>query len=153
MRPAGSNSTGISIMAANDCGWSVVRPVPLGCGILIVAAALACAGYAAGAFDGTYTGQAAMVSGNNGATCRSFATSITVTENHLTYVHGGNYAVIKTDVAPDGSFSGSGPLNTNRGKGGVPLVETLNGKVTGGTIEADAANPGCAFHLSLRKAS
>jgi hypothetical protein len=138
-------------MKMDHCGRRSVRSALFGSGALIAAATLAYAAQAAGPFDGTYTGQAALVSGNNGSICKTFATSITVTDGHLTYVHGGGYAVIHTDVAADGSFNGSGPIASSRGRG-APVLETLQGKVSGSAIDADAASPNCSFHLSLRKA-
>jgi hypothetical protein len=140
------------IMACSDRGGVTFRAILFG-GVLLGAAAIACEVSAAGAFDGTYVGQAALMSGNNGSICKTFNASMTVANDRLSYVHGGGYAVINTDVAADGSFSGSAPLNANRGKGGVSMVETLKGKVTGSTLEADASNPGCSFHLVLKKAS
>jgi hypothetical protein len=139
-------------MTIDHCNWRSVRLALVGGGALIAAAALVCAAQAAGPFDGTYTGQAALVSGNNGAICKTFATSITVTDGRLSYVHGSGYAIINTDVAADGSFNGSGPIGSSKTKGGAPALETLQGKVSGSAIEADAAGPACAFHLSLRKA-
>jgi len=119
----------------------------VGAGALIAAGALALGAQAAGPFDGTYTGEAAMTRGNNGSICKTYAASISVTDGHLTFVAGGGYAVINTDVAADGSFSGSGLL-----KGVKGAMETLNGKVSGRAIEAEVGNPYCGFHLSLRKA-
>jgi hypothetical protein len=138
-------------MAMDDCGRRAVRAGRLCAGGLIVAGALGfaalAAALAAGAFDGTYVGQAALMSGNNGSICKTFSASMTVTNDHLSYVHGGGYAVFNTDVGADGSFSGSAPLK------GTRFVEMLKGKVTGGTIDADVGNPNCSFHLLLKKSS
>jgi hypothetical protein len=117
--------------------------------VLVSATALTCTAHAAGAFDGTYTGQAALMSGDNRSTCKTFATSITVTNDHLTYVHGGGYAIINTDVAADGSFSGSGLLKGSK----PPSAEVLKGQVTGSAIDASASGSFCSYHLTLRKAS
>jgi hypothetical protein len=116
------------------------------CGVMIGAVALTCAAYAAGAFDGTYAGMARMTSGNNGTVCKTFSVSMTVTDSHLTYAHS-TYALITTDVAADGSFSGSGQIKGSR----PPTEVALKGKVSGGSIEADASSVNCAFHLSLAK--
>jgi hypothetical protein len=132
-------------MAMDDCARCAVRAGRLGAGGLIVAGALGFAALAAGAFDGTYVGQAALMSGNNGSICKTFSASMTVTNDHLSYVHGGGYAVFNADVGADGSFSGSAPLK------GTRFVEMLKGKVTGGTIDADVGNPNCSFHLLLKK--
>ena len=129
--------------------WSAV----VGAGALIVVAGLAIAAQAAGPFDGTYTGPATMTSGNNSAVCKTFRASITVTDSHLTYNHG-QYAVINTDVAADGSFSGSAAINAATGRGGHgPAQVTLQGKAAGGAIDAQASSENCAFHLTLRKTS
>ena len=129
--------------------WSAVA----GASVLVAVAGLAFAARAAGPFDGTYAGQAALVSGNNGGVCKTFNTSISVTDGHLTYVHGG-YAVIHTDVAADGSFNGSGAGTAIQGgRGGrAPADVTLQGKVAGSAIDAQVSSPNCAFHLTLRKA-
>jgi hypothetical protein len=128
--------------------WSAV----VGAGALIAVAGLAVAAQAAGPFDGTYSGPAALVSGNNSAVCKTFRASITVTDGHLTYNHGA-YAVINTDVAADGSFSGSATINAVHGRGGgAPSQVTLQGKVAGSAIDAQASSENCAFHLTLRKA-
>jgi hypothetical protein len=134
-------------MAMDDCGRRGVRGVMFGAGGLIVAAALAFAVHAAGAFDGTYVGQAALMSGNNSSICKRFSASMTVLTDHLTHVHGRGYAVINTDVGSDGSFSGSAPLN------GTRFTEMLKGEVTGSTIDADVGSPNCSFQLLLKKSS
>jgi|HubBroStandDraft_1064217.scaffolds.fasta_scaffold493530_2 hypothetical protein len=128
--------------------WSAV----VGAGALIAVAGLDYAAQAAGPFDGTYTGPATLVSGNNSAVCKTFRASITVTDGHLTYNQGA-YATIKTDVAADGSFSGSAALNAVTGRGGhAPAQVTLQGKVAGSAIDAQASSENCAYHLTLRKA-
>jgi hypothetical protein len=128
--------------------WSAV----VGAGALIAVAGLNYAAQAAGPFDGTYRGPATLVSGNNSAVCKTFATSITVTDSHLTYNHGA-YAVINTDVAADGSFSGSAAINAVGGRGThAPAQVTLQGKVAGSAIDAQVSSENCAFHLTLRKA-
>ncbi len=116
------------------------------CGVVFGALALSCAAYAAGAFDGTYAGMARLGAGNNGSVCKTFSASITVANNELTYAHA-TYALIKTEVAADGSFSGSAILKGTR----PPSEEVLKGKISGGSLEADASSVNCAFHLSLSK--
>lgn len=139
-------------MTRDDCGRWSVRWGMVGAGALIAVAVLAFAAQAAGPFDGTYSGPATMVSGNNSAVCKTFRASITVTDGHLTYNHG-QYAVINTDVAADGSFSGSAALNAVTGRGGhAPAQVTLQGKVAGSAIDAQASSENCAYHLTLRKA-
>jgi hypothetical protein len=116
------------------------------CGVVIAALALSCAAYAAGAFDGTYAGMARLGAGNNGSICKTFSASINVADSQLTYAHA-TYALIKTTVAPDGTFSGSAMIKGYR----TPTEEVLKGKISGSSLEADASNPSCAFHLSLTK--
>lgn len=144
---------GASGMMLGHFGRRTVWSGVVGAGALIAVAGLAFAAQAAGPFDGTYTGQAALVSGNNGGVCKTFNTSISVTDGHLTYVHGG-YAVIHTNVAADGSFNGSGAGTAIQGGRGAhgPAEVTLQGKVAGSSIDAQASSPNCAFHLTLRKA-
>ncbi len=103
---------------------------------------------AAGRFDGTYTGTATLQPGNNVGNCRTFTTSITVTNDRLTYVHGANVAVVNADVAADGSFNGSGQYMVGR----TPAAQTLTGKITGGKLEGDTSSPYCKYHLFLNKA-
>ncbi len=116
------------------------------CGVVIGAVALSFAAFAAGTFDGTYAGIARLGAGNNGSVCKSFSASISVADGHLTYAHS-TYALIHADVAADGSFSGSGILKGSR----PPGEEQLKGKISGGSLEADATSVNCAFHLSLTK--
>jgi hypothetical protein len=102
---------------------------------------------AAGRYDGTYVGQATLLPGGNVGACRSFSTSISVTNDKLTYVHGANVAVVTTDIAADGSFNGSGLYTPVR----TPVALQLTGKVTGNRIEADSSSPYCKYHLFLTK--
>jgi hypothetical protein len=61
--------------------------------------------------------------------------------------------VINTDVAADGSFSGSAAINAVSGRGThAPAQVTLQGKVAGSAIDAQVSSENCAFHLTLRKA-
>ncbi len=71
-------------MQVNHMGRRSVRSALAVGGALIAAAALAGAARAAGPFDGTYTGPAVLLSGNNGTVCKTFSTSMTVTDGHLT---------------------------------------------------------------------
>jgi hypothetical protein len=158
MRPVGATmGAGIdtegSGMMRGQFGRGTVWSALAGASALIAVAGLAFAAQAAGPFDGTYTGQAALVSGNNSGVCQTFNTSISVTDGHLTYVHGG-YAVIHTDVAADGSFNGSGEIAAVAGgRGGHgPAQATLQGKVASSAIDAQVSSPNCVFHLTLRKA-
>lgn len=102
---------------------------------------------AAGQYDGTYTGVANLLPGLNGHACKSFNASISVTNDRLTYVHGANVAVITTDIAANGSFSGSGLYEGVRGS----VAQVLTGTVTGNRIEADTSSPYCKYHLSLTR--
>ena len=139
-------------MMQGHFGCRTVWSALVGAGALIAVAGLAIAAQAAGPFDGTYTGPATLTSGNNSAVCKTFRASIAVTDGHLTYNHG-QYAVINTDVAADGSFSGSGAINAVTGRSGHgPSQVTLQGKVAGSAIDAQASSENCAYHLTLRKA-
>jgi hypothetical protein len=144
--------TGAPGMMLDHFGHRTVWSAVVGAGALIALAGLAFAAQAAGPFDGTYTGPATLASGNNSAVCKTFRASITVTDGHLTYNHG-QYAVINTDVAADGSFSGSAAINAIAGgRGGhAPAQVTLQGKVAGSAIDAQASSENCAYHLTLRK--
>jgi hypothetical protein len=135
-------------MTVARCDWLSIRSVLVGGGALIAAAGLACGACAAGPFDGTYAGRAALVSGNNGTVCKSFPASMTIADSHLSYAHAA-YGVITADVAADGSFSGSGMLTGFK----RPVEESLKGKVVGGAIEADVSSQYCAYHISLQKRS
>jgi hypothetical protein len=75
---------------------------------------------------------------------------MTVTDDKLTYVHMGQRTIVAT-ISSDGSFSGSARSMTSGGLS-TPHVQTLQGRITGGAIQAkiDVGN-GCAYQLILKQ--
>ena len=99
-----------------------------------------------GPFDGTYSGTM-VPDKNNSPSCFSAKprpVHIVVANGNLEYRHFGGASNIKTNVNADGTFSGAG-LNP------VPSVQSLNGKISGATMEAMTQNPFCKYYLSLTK--
>ena len=104
--------------------------------ILAVAAVLALPGLrdavAAGPYDGTYHGT--LTGGSmNALNCAKSAPT-----------------VIRAPVAADGSFSGSAQnMYATRG---TPQIQTLNGKISGPSIQADTkVGNSCSYTLTLKK--
>jgi hypothetical protein len=105
---------------------------------------------AAGLYDGTYHGTL-TADGANATTCAKHApVQITVTDNRLEYNHMGN-ALVTATVGADGSFSGSATSKYSGNRSG-PLVTSVDGKIAGGAIQANA-NTGnyCKYKLQLKK--
>jgi hypothetical protein len=74
---------------------------------------------------------------------------MTVTDDKLTYVHMGQRTIVAT-ISSDGSFSGSAQSMYS---GGLSTqVQTLQGRITGGAIQAkiDVGN-GCSYRLILKQ--
>jgi hypothetical protein len=119
--------------------------------LLILFATLACVPatgvLAEGKFDGAYAGTAVLAVGSNTAECKNYPTSISIVNDQLVFVSWGGRSTIKTTVAADGTFSGSGQHHMFRGV----VVQTLVGKVAGNALDADIENPACKFHLFLKK--
>lgn len=105
---------------------------------------------ASGLYDGTYHGTL-EADGTNATTCAKRApVQITVTDSKLEYNHMGN-AVITTTVGADGSFSGSAQSKYSGNRSG-PLVTTVEGKIAGGVIQAQANTANyCRYKLRLKK--
>jgi hypothetical protein len=105
---------------------------------------------AAGLYDGTYHGTL-TADGANATTCAKQApVQMTVTDNKLEYNHMGNAQVTAT-VGADGSFSGSAASKFSGNRSG-PLVTSLEGKITGGAIQASASTGNyCKYKLQLKK--
>jgi len=102
---------------------------------------------AAGPFDGTYNGTTQQVGGLNSPSCASNGSrvQITVADNALTYNHFGSK--LTGTVAANGSFTASG---TNlRYK--PPVVQSITGTISGGSIDADTGASGCQYHVSFKK--
>ncbi len=117
---------------------------------LILACSVPTGAFAAGLYDGTYHGTL-EADGANATTCAKRApVQMTVTDNKLEYNHMGN-ALITATVGSDGSFSGSATSKFAGNRSG-PLVTSLEGKIAGGTIQANA-NTGnyCKYKLQLKK--
>jgi hypothetical protein len=108
------------------------------------------AALAYGMYDGTYRGSLIEI-GNYASSCfKTAPAQMTVTDDKLTYVHTGHTTIIAT-VTSDGSFSGSaqsmysGGLSTSQ-------VQTLQGRITGGAIQAETAvGNGCSYQLILKQ--
>jgi hypothetical protein len=106
---------------------------------------------AGGLYDGTYHGTLKGV-GLNAMTCaRTAPAQMTVTDGRLEYHHMGN-ATITATVANDGSFSGSAQnMYSGRGRG-APPVQTLDGRISSGHIQAETkVGNSCTYALELTK--
>lgn len=124
---------------------------------IVLATVLALAGIgganAGGPYDGTYHGQLTG-EGMNAVNCaKSAPVQMTVTDSKLEYHHFSN-ATITATVAPDGSFSGSAQNRyTGRGQG-TPTVQTLDGKIIAGAINAETkVGNSCSYKMTLRRYS
>ena len=107
------------------------------------------AALAYGMYDGNYRGNLIEI-GNHAPNCAKTAPAqMTVTDDKLTYVHMGQRTIVATIIS-DGSFSGS---TQNMYSGGRSTqVQTLQGRITGGAIQAktDVGN-GCTYQLILKQ--
>lgn len=54
---------------------------------------------------------------------------------------------LQVDIITDGSFD----TTALRQWANKPIVDDINGKITGDTLEADIGNSRCSGHLSLKK--
>jgi hypothetical protein len=126
--------------------------------IVAVASMLALPGVrnasAGGMYDGTYHGNMTGGSMNAMSCAKNAPVQMTVTDNQLEYHHFSN-TIIKAPVAADGSFSGSAQNVYSAGggsRGGGPLVQTLQGRISAGTIQAETkVGNSCTYTLALRK--
>jgi hypothetical protein len=120
------------------------RRMPLGmCGL----AFLAVAGPAVAAgdsFDGVYTGKRVLTKGPGQCPAEE-SVSVTIHDGVLTFTNSAlqNYA-IGFDPHPDGTFT-----ETHVDAGG-DIVE-IQGRITGGVLNADVTNPPCEHHWRLEK--
>ena len=123
--------------------------------ILTVAAVLALPGLrdavAAGPYDGTYHGTLTGGSMNALNCAKSAPVQMTVTDSQLEYHHFSN-TVIRAPVAADGSFSGSAQnMYTAKGQR-TPVIQTLDGKISGNAIKAETkVGNRCTYALALKK--
>ena len=75
---------------------------------------------------------------------------MTVTDDKLTYNHLGRTTLIAT-ISSDGSFSGSAQ-NMYSGGLSTPQVQTLQGRITGGAIQAKTeVGNGCSYQLIFKQ--
>lgn len=118
---------------------------------MIVACCISTGTLAAGLYDGTYHGTLTGDGANASKCAKQAPVQMTVTDNKLAYNHMGN-AQITATVGADGSFSGSAQSNYSVGGRTGPMMTTLEGKIAGGAIQADA-NTGnyCKYKLQLKK--
>jgi hypothetical protein len=108
---------------------------------------------AGGMYDGTYHGNLTGGSMNAMSCAKSAPVQMTVTDNQLEYHHFSN-TIIKAPVAADGSFSGSAQNMYSGGgsRGAGPQVQTLQGRISGGNIQAETkVGNSCSYTLALKK--
>ena len=104
----------------------------------------------AGPYDGTYHGTLTGADGNANTCVKQAPVQMTVADNKLTYNHLSN-ATVTSNVAADGSFSGSAISKYTAGRTG-PLNLTLDGKISGDRITAVSKVSGyCTYNLQLQK--
>jgi hypothetical protein len=108
------------------------------------------AAQAYGMYDGTYGGKLIGI-GNNATSCTKTApVEMTVTDDKLTYNHPGHTTIIAT-ISSDGSFSGSAQ-NMHSGGLSTPQVQTLQGRIIGGAIQAKTyVGNRCSYQLILKQ--
>ena len=108
------------------------------------------AALAYGMYDGTYRGNLIGISNHSLSCSKTAPVRMTVTDDKLTYVHMGHVTIVAT-ISSDGSFSGSAQ-NMYSGGLSTPQVQTLQGRITGGAIQAktDVGN-GCSYQLILKQ--
>lgn len=103
---------------------------------------------AAGPFDGTYRGNQRAIRGNESPDCAGTSRDnvvVVIRDGHFTRSWGNGK--MEVTVAPDGSFHGEGAVQNSR----RAHFASINGKITGGDLEADIGTNYCAGHLSLKK--
>jgi hypothetical protein len=114
--------------------------------LILASLLLAPTAWAAGPFDGTYTGTQRETQNNNSAPCMHIDhnATIKIENGHFTRVW---RVTLEVDVAADGSFKASKLNNADK-----PMrVVEISGRITGPKLEADIGSPYCAAHLSLTK--
>jgi hypothetical protein len=104
---------------------------------------------AADTFDGVYRGTQRVTLTNNHGLCIAQNQDnivLQIQNNHFTKAWAN--ASLSVDVAADGSFVAHEFGAHNPG----PVVPNdIKGTITGGDLEADIGDAGCAGHLSLKK--
>ena len=105
------------------------------------------AALAYGMYDGTYRGNLIAISNHASSCSKTAPVRMTVTDDKLTYVHMGHVTIVAT-IRSDGSFSGSAQ---STGGFSTSEVQTLQGKITGGAIQAETdVGNGCSYQLILK---
>jgi hypothetical protein len=105
---------------------------------------------AAAMYDGTYHGMLTGGAGNATSCAKQAPAQITVANNRLEYSHMG-HVTITAAVGADGSFSGSAQ-NAYAGNRAGPLVQSLDGKIAGGVIQAETkVGNYCSYKLDLKR--
>jgi hypothetical protein len=122
---------------------------------VFLVAMLAVAGNAAavagGPYDGTYHGTLTADGMNTVSCAKSAPVQMSITDGKLEYHHFSN-ATITAPVAADGSFSGSAQnMYTAKGQH-TPVIQTLDGKISGNAINAETkVGNRCTYTLALKK--
>ena len=108
------------------------------------------AALAYGMYDGTYRGNLIGIGRSVPSCAKTAPAQMTVTDDKLTYVHMSHTTIVAT-ISSDGSFSGS-VQNMNPRSLSTPQVQTLQGRITSGAIQAktDVGN-GCSYQLILKQ--
>lgn len=121
----------------------------IGLGVL----ALAAPAWAAGQFDGTYTGRQTTTMTNNSANCQHMDRdiSLTVKDNRISRRWGPQNDTVAAEVKPDGTFYGA----TSASAGGMGRTRTreyiLRGRISGATLEAELGSSLCAVRMVLTR--
>jgi hypothetical protein len=134
------------LVAAKGVLGMLIQMMPIGAVLTLTTAAA----LAYGMYDGNYRGHLNEI-GNHAPNCVKMAPAqMTVTDDKLTYVHMGQRTIVAT-ISSDGSFSGSAQSISSGGLS-TPQVQTLQGRITGGVIQAkiDVGN-GCSYQLILKQ--
>jgi hypothetical protein len=127
-----------------------VVPGGLALAAMILGYSVSVGAFAAGMYDGTYHGTLTADGGNAPNCAKQAPVQMTISDNRLEYNHMGN-AAITANVGADGSFSGSAQSKYTVGRTG-PMMTTLDGKIAGGQIQAEAATGNyCKYKLQLKK--
>jgi hypothetical protein len=101
---------------------------------------------AASPFDGTYSGRT-MLTGAASSVCAKNGTPVqmTVIDGKVSYNHFGT--ILTGTVGADGSFSASGMNMRYK----PPAQQSMSGRISGTSAEADTGTTTCPYHLTFRK--
>ncbi len=120
--------------------WSLALAMPLAIGVT--------AAGAAGPFDGTYRGNETTLRTNGSSDCSAMNHTdavLVIRDGHFNRRWG--EGTMSVNVRPDGTFHSEAAVQNSR----HAHFAAIDGKITGGTLEADIGTNYCAAHLSLRK--